>query len=139
MREQAFAGQRFFDRLRRCRRFDHAIMAARARVLGAHRFNDDEARRVVFEFLGDGFTDARFRVATGALLVVVGHVDLDALPRQMRRQWTTTARVPTRMSAHGRVAGIHLNRLGHRAWFVGELFECELQLTRIDALRLLAK
>ncbi len=48
-------------------------------------------------------------------------------------------RPPTRVPAHGRVARVHFDRLGDGARLVGELLERELQLPRIDALRLLAK
>jgi hypothetical protein len=78
-------------------------------------------------------------VATRTLLVAVGHVDLDALARQIRRQWTTARRPSARMSTHGHITGIHLDRLGHGPRLVGELLERELQLPGIHALGLFAK
>ena len=43
------------------------------------------------------------------------------------------------MLAHGRLARVHLDRLGDRAGLVGELLEGELQLPRIDAFGFLAE
>ena len=139
VREQAFAGERFLDRLRRRRRFHDALMAMRAGILGADRFDDHEARGLVLELRRDRFADARSCVAARARLVRLRHVDLDAAAWQMGRQRTPPRRSAAGMAADGRFPRIHLDRLGDRARLVGELLERELQLPRIHALGLLAK
>ena len=139
VREQPFAGERLLDRLRRRRRFDHALVTVRACVLGAHRLDHDETGGLVLELLGDRFADPGLRVAARALLVGVGHVDLDASARQVRGQWSPPRRASPLMPAHRRVPRVHLDRLGDRARLVGELLKRQLQLPRIHAFGFLAE
>jgi hypothetical protein len=42
-------------------------------------------------------------------------------------------RPPSRVTADGRLARVHLDRLGGRARFVGELIQRDAELRRIDA------
>ena len=81
VREEAFTGEGLLDGLRRGRGFDHALVTVRARIFGADGLDDDEARRLILELFSHRFPDARFLVAAGALLVGIGHVDLDAVTR----------------------------------------------------------
>ena len=78
-------------------------------------------------------------MAARALLVGVCDVDLDATARQMRRQRAAPRRLATQMPAHRCVARVHFNGLGHRARFIGELLERQLQLPSILALGLFTK
>jgi hypothetical protein len=55
----------------------------------------------------------------------------------MRRQRPAPGGPPARVAADRRVARVHFDRFGDRPGLIGELFERELQLSRIDALRLL--
>ena len=135
MRQQAFARERFLDRLRRTGRDDHARVAAGTGVFRADRFDDHEARRVVLELFRDGFAHPGFGLATAALFVRVRDIDLDSSPRQVRGQRTSPRRPPSRMAADRRLAGVHLDRLRDGPRFVRELVQREPELARVDALR----
>lgn len=113
VREEALGGERFLDRLWRRWRFDDAGVTVRAGVFGACRFDDDEAGRLVFQFLRDGVADPRFRVSAAADLVGVRDVDLDAVPREMRGEWPPPRRPPPLVPAHRRLPRIHLDGLRH--------------------------
>jgi hypothetical protein len=126
VRKQPLAGERLLDGLRGHWRFHHAVVIVGARVFGAYRLIHDEARRLVLQLLGDRLTDPQLRVAARTLLVGLGHVDLEATARQVCRQRATSRRPATQMAAHRRVTRIHLNGLGHRPRFIGELLEREL-------------
>jgi hypothetical protein len=139
VREHAFARERFLDRLWWGGRFDHPRVAMGARILRADRFDHHEAGWLVLELFRYGLPDARLRLFTRTAFLCLRHVDLDPSARQVRWQ-----RVPPRgaspfMGVHRRVARVHLDRLGHRARFVGELLERELELARVDAFGFLPK
>ena len=86
VREQALTGERFLNGLGRRRRFDDSFVALRTGVFRTDRFDDDKARRFVFEFLGDVLANARPGLPAGTLFLGVRDVDLHAAPRQVRRQ-----------------------------------------------------
>lgn len=137
--EESFARERFLERLRRRRRFHDTRVALRARVFRARGLDHHKIGRLVLEFLGDRFADARLRVAAGAVFLGLCHVDLHASARQVPRQRAPSRRPTPRVPAHGCLARVHLDRLTDRAGFVRELLERELELPRIDALGRLAK
>jgi hypothetical protein len=137
VREQPLAGQRLLDGLRRDRRFRHAVMAARARVLQAGGFDHPQTGRHVLEFLGDGLADARLDVATRTDLVGVGHVDLDALAGQVCGQRMPAGRASSAAWPAGSLARVHFDRLGDRAGLVGQLRKREAQLIGTDPFGLL--
>src|SRR5712691_10558935 len=91
-------------------------------------------RRLILELFGDRFADARLRVAARTEFLRIWHVDLDALTRQMRRQWSGGPWGSPLMPRHRRLARIHLDRLRDRPRLVGQLLQRQLQLPRVDAL-----
>ena len=139
VREESFAGERFFDCLWRRGRFHDALVTVRTRVFWADGFDDDKTVRFVFELFGDVLPDARPRVAARTLLVGISDVDLDTTARQVRRQWPPSGGPAPRMAADRGLARVHLHRFGYRAALVGELLERELQLPRIHTFGFLAK
>jgi hypothetical protein len=89
------------------------------------------------QFLGDRLADACLRVAARTDLVGVGHIDLDALARQVGGQGTPTGRAASAARPAGPLARIHLDRVGHGGGLVGQLGKGEPQLIGADALGLL--
>src|SRR5262249_19857504 len=139
MGEQAFGGERFLDRTRRGGGFDDALVAVRAGVFRADRFDDHETRRFVFQLLGHVLADARPGVATRTLFLRIRHVDFDAASGQVGGQRAAPRRPSTRVPADWRLARTHFHRFGDGPAFVGELLQRELQLPRIDAFGFPAK
>jgi hypothetical protein len=139
VRQQPFADERFLDRLGSGRGPDDALVAVRAGILGAHRFDDEETRRLVLELLRDRFADARFRVPAPTLLLALGHVALDPAVRQVGRQGTPLCGPAAGMAVDRGFPRIHPDRLGDRARLVRELLERELELPRIHGLGPLAE
>src|SRR5207245_1593634 len=96
-------------------------------------------RRFVLELFGDVLPNARPGVATRAVFVGVGDVDLDAAPGQVRRQRPPSRRSAARMTADRRLARIHFHRFGDQSGLVGELLQRELELPRIDTVGFFSK
>src|SRR5713226_6854540 len=139
VREEALAGERFLDRLRRCRRLDDTLVTARAGVFESRGFDHAETGRHILELFRGRVADASLDLAARADLLGVGDVNLDALARKLRRQPSAAcgARAPARPA--GSLARIHFDGLGHRAWFIRELRKREPQLIGADPFRLLAE
>src|SRR5438094_630420 len=140
VRQQPFGGQRFLKRLRRRRRFDHALVTTRTGILEACRFDHPQTRWDILQFFRHGLANPRLHVTARADLVRLRHIDLHALPRQPARQQPAAGgwRGPS-LRASRPLARVHFNRLGRDLRLVGELRKRQSQLIGADPFGFLAE
>src|SRR5437660_4087506 len=69
VRQQPFGGQRFLQRLRRRRRFDHALVTTWTGILEACRFDHPQTRWDILQFFRHGLANPRLHVTARADLV----------------------------------------------------------------------
>lgn len=92
MGEQPFPSEGFLQSLRWRWRFDDPVVTALARILEPGDFDDAETGRDILQFFRDGLANPSLDGAARAVLVRVGHVDLNPLPRQPVRHLPATGR-----------------------------------------------